>query len=76
MILPPQVHELITALHRNRARIQARISRQEKREGSPEELDRIACDPGRKVYLDAIIECRRCRIKTIDGLLAMLEAKE
>ena len=43
---------------------------------SPEELDRIACDPGRKVYLDAIIECRRCRIKTIDGLLAMLEAKE
>lgn len=73
---PPQVHELVTSLHRNRARILGRIHRQERKAESPEEQERIACDPGRKVYLDAMAECRRCRINTIDGLLAVLETKE
>lgn len=73
---PPQVHELVTALHRNRAKIQQRIRYNERRAGTPEEQERCAIDPGRKVYLEAMATCRRCRIDTIDGLLAVLEAKE
>ena len=73
---PPQIHELVTALHRNRAKIQQRIRHNERLAATPEEQERRALDPGRKVYMEAMTTCRQCRIETIDALLELLEKNE
>ncbi len=39
----------------------------------PEEQQRWAAEPARKLYLETLQQCRAERIKTIDGLLAILE---
>lgn len=70
---PPQLHELITALHRNKCKIQQRIRHNEKKMQQPEEQQRWAAEPARKLYLETLQQCRAERIKTIDGLLAILE---
>lgn len=75
-ITPPQQHEIITALHKNRSKIQQRINHNQRLADTPEELEKQAIDPTRKIYLDAMEACRKSRIATIDGLLAILEAQE
>ena len=39
----------------------------------PEEQQRWAAEPARKLYLETLQQCRAERIKQIDGLLAILE---
>ena len=70
---PPQLHEIVTALHRNKAKIQQRIRYNQRKAETTEEQEKQAADPNRKLYLDTIETCRRGRIETIDGLLEMLE---
>ena len=72
-VTPPQLHELITALHRNKCKIQQRIRHNERKMLQPEEQQRWAAEPARKLYLETLQQCRAERIKTIDSLLAILE---
>lgn len=72
-VTPPQLHELITALHRNKSKIQQRIRHNERKMQQPEEQQRWAAEPARKLYLETLQQCRAERIKQIDGLLAILE---
>lgn len=72
-VTPPQLHELITALHRNKAKIQQRIRHNDRKMQDPEEQQRWTTEPARKLYLETLQQCRAERIKTIDGLLATLE---
>ena len=75
-INPTQLHELVTALHKNRSHIEARIRYNQRKAGTPEEIEKQATDPCRKLYLETIETCRRGRIATINGLLEILEKHE
>ena len=70
---PSELHEIVTALHKNRTCIAARMRRAERRSQTPEEIQKQADDPLRKLYLDTIYQCRGGRIETIDRLLQQLE---
>lgn len=72
-ITPPELHELITALQRNKAKIGQRIRYNARKMQEPAEQARWATEPARKQYLETLQYCRAERIKTIDGLLAVLE---
>ena len=72
-VTPPQLHEIITALSRNKAKIAQRIRYNDRKMQAPEEQQRWATEPARKQYLETLQYCRAERIQTIDGLLAILE---
>ena len=72
----PQLHEVVTALHRNRAKINQRIRHDERKRQTPEGKEAEAADPCRGLYLDTIATCRASRIETIDDLLEQLEKHE
>ena len=75
-LTPPQLHEVITALHRNRSKIQQRMRWSERHMDTPEEQEKRACDPNRTLYMETIRTCREGRIATIDALLAELTPHE
>ena len=72
-LTPPQLHEVLTALNVNKHKIAGRIRHAERKSASPEELEKKAADPNRRLYLETIMQCRAGRIETINGLLKDLE---
>lgn len=68
-ITPPQLHEIVTALHRNRCKIWSRLRHTEKQLIElPDESD-----PSRRLYLETIKTLRLERVAKIDALLQNLE---
>ena len=71
-LTPPQLDEIIRALHNNRNEIASRLRRQERLKGSELEQRKQEQDPTRKQYLDTIKNSRETRIKVIDIILSKL----
>lgn len=72
-VTPPQLHELICGLARGRSRIQQRLRHAEAKIDSPEDMARQEEDPGRRIYLQSLIDLRRERIRQVDELICALE---
>lgn len=70
-----ELHEIVTALARNRAKIRGRLARTERLLLTPpiEEIEKQQSDPMRAKYLQTLIECRKARIEIIDRLLKEIE---
>ena len=68
-VTPPQRHEIVTALHRNRNKLWQRVRHTEKQLIELKSED----DPSRRLYLETIKDLRLDRIAKIDDLLKTLE---
>lgn len=71
---PPALHEIITSLHRNRSRVNARIRKEDRRMETEPVRDRMEADPAYKAYLEATRAARVQRIENINQLIHQFES--
>ena len=75
-ITPPELHEIITSLHRNRCKVGYRIRWDDRRRETEPVKARMEADPTYKSYLDAIRAARVQRVETITQLIQRFETLE